>query len=194
VYNQSRRRRRYLSLGVLALLLAFALALYYISPEVHFRVRLFGSAFRHAALNRSLGENHLPPSFGEEEPFILWKITVPADPPNPLIMPKPAFDNSDGELYYRMYSASPSSLASFLRVFQSGYWLGWNWAICLTALVALTCLVLLGRKFTTLRRRGKASNSLDGVKPQPLDTGAAPPDGPTTAATDAFARASLQRG
>lgn len=160
MHSQRLRGRKYLPLGVSVLLLALASAIFYISPEVHFRVRLFGSAFRHAALNRRLGETHLPPSFGEDEPFILWKIIVPADPPgNPLIMPKPAFDNSDGELYYRMFSAPPSSRTISLRVFQSGYWLGWNWRICLTSLVSLACVALLGRKLALIRRRGKEPNS-----------------------------------
>lgn len=165
MHRQSPQRCRYLHVGVLVFLLALVSAIFYISPEVRFWTRLFDSAFRHGAVNRRLGRTYLPPTFEVQDPLFLWRIEAPASAPaNPLIPPKPSFDEADGELYFKWTTTPPSLRIISLRVFQSGYWLGWNWRICLIVFVALACMGVLYRIIIFARRRGKALNSLGNVR------------------------------
>ena len=130
--------RKYTVTVTILFLLATASIILCFNPEGGYRRQLLLLGFMHGAVNRNAKTINLTPSFNDSEPYFLWKIeTLSQPPPNPLIAPKPGVSQSDAQTVLHMFSGSTSTQHTYLRIFQFGYWIGWNWLGCLMLSLAL---------------------------------------------------------
>jgi len=151
--NQVTLKRRYFVFGVIAILIAAGSMILCLNTEANFRGQIFLQAFRHGAMNRNWDETYLAPSFDNSNNTFLWKIQEPSHTPDlPNVSPKPSITKSDADVLMHMASAAPPLKQSYSRIFQFGYFLGWNWVFCLILVAVLVSIgvlisirVLLGR-------------------------------------------------
>jgi len=158
--NQVTLKRRYFVFGVIAILIAAGSMILCLNTEANFRGQIFLQAFRHGAVDRKWYRTYIGPSFDDPNNIILWKIQEPSHIPDLTdVPPMPSITKSDADLLMHMATAAPPLKQSYSRIFQFGYFLGWDWVFGLIPLVVLVsigiliCIRILIGQVKALQRR-----------------------------------------